>query len=290
MAKKKLETVVDDIYHVVGKLGNGEELNITEKQFKSFGKFMEHALRDWATPREAQRPTLRMSNIGRPTRQLWFDMNSERTPSGLPAPTMIKFLYGHILERLVLFLVEIAGHKVTDEQKEITVGGITGHMDCKIDGQVVDIKSASGFGFQKFRNGTLAEQDSFGYMSQLAGYEAAEGLDSGGFLVINKETGELCLFLPEDLDKPNIETKIKKVKSAIKRTTPPEFCYEPIADGASGNFKLPRECTYCNHKFECHQDANDGKGLRVFEYARGPVYLTKVERVPNVVEITKESK
>jgi len=289
MAKKKLETVVDDIYHVVGKLGNGEELNITEKQFKSFGKFMEHALRDWATPREAQRPTLRMSNIGRPTRQLWFDMNSERTPSGLPAPTMIKFLYGHILERLVLFLVEIAGHKVTDEQKEITVGGITGHMDCKIDGQVVDIKSASGFGFQKFRNGTLAEQDSFGYMSQLAGYEAAEGLDSGGFLVINKETGELCLFLPEDLDKPNIETKIKKVKSAIKRTTPPEFCYEPIADGASGNFKLPRECTYCNHKFECHKDANDGKGLRVFEYARGPVYLTKVERVPNVVEITKES-
>ena len=68
---------------------------------------------------------------------------------------MIKFLYGHIPERVVLFLTELAGHKVTDEQKEVKVGGILGHMDCKIDGEVIDIKSASGYVFQSLRTALL---------------------------------------------------------------------------------------------------------------------------------------
>ena len=200
---------------------------------------------------------------------------------------MIKFLYGHILERVVLFLTELAGHEVTDEQKEIKVSGILGHMDCKIDGEVIDIKSASGFAFQKFANGTLAESDAFGYMAQLSGYEHAEGTNKGGFVAINKENGELALFRPEELDKVNIETKIRTVKKIIKSDSPPELCYQPIADGASGNMKLPRECGWCPHKFECHKDSNDGKGLRVFQYAKGLTYLTKVEKLPKVEEITE---
>lgn len=287
MSKKNLDTLIDDIYKVVGELGQGKALDISDEQYESFGKFMEHALRDWSTPRAKQRPTIRMSNVGKPLRQLWFDMNSEKEPTGVPAATMIKFLYGHILERLVLFLVEIAGHKVTDEQKEIKINGVMGHMDCKIDGQVIDIKSASGFAFQKFKNGTLAEQDAFGYMAQLAGYEHAEASDQGGFLAINKETGELCLYIPEDLDKPNIDSKIKKVKSTIQQETPPDFCYPPIPEGTSGNYKIARECTWCSHKFECHKGANDGKGLRVFDYAKGPAYLTKVVKIPQVIEITE---
>ena len=84
-------------------------------------------------------------------------------------------------------------------------------MDCTIDGEVVDIKTASGYSFRKFQEGTLGEQDSFGYLSQLAGYEHAEKTNQGGFLVMNKETGELTLFRPDDLDKPNIKYKIDKV-------------------------------------------------------------------------------
>ena len=45
-------------------------------------------------------------------------------------------------------------------------------------------------------------------------------------------------------------------------------------------------CVYCSHKFECHKDANEGKGLRVFKYARGPEYLTTVVSPPKVEEIT----
>ena len=42
----------------------------------------------------------------------------------------------------------------------------------------------------------------------------------------------------------------------------------------------------CNHKFICNKDTNDGEGLRVFKYARGPEYLTTVVSVPKVEEIT----
>jgi hypothetical protein len=286
MKNKNIDTVVQDIYDKVEILGRGEPIDVSEEDLDKFAEFMKQALKDWLTPRANKKPTLRMSNIGRPSRQLWFDMNSERKQVGIKAPTMIKFLYGHILERVVLFLTELAGHEVTDEQKEVKVSGILGHMDCKIDGEVIDIKSASGYAFQKFKNGTLAEDDVFGYMAQLAGYEQAEKSTGGGFLAINKENGELALFKPEELDKPNITAKIKKVKSEIKDSTPPDFCYQPIPDGASGNMKLPRMCGYCPHKFECHKDANDGKGLRVFEYSKGLTYLTTTVKEPKVNEIT----
>ena len=140
---------------------------------------MRQALKDWLTPRANQKPTLRMSNIGRPQRQLWFDMKRDSYGGGVSPPTMIKFLYGHILERVVLFLTELAGHEVTDEQKEIKVSGILGHMDCKIDDEVVDIKSASNFSFRKFKNSTIENDDPFGYVEQVSGYVQAEGKDKG---------------------------------------------------------------------------------------------------------------
>jgi hypothetical protein len=125
-------------------------------------------------------------------------------------------------------------------------------------------------------------------MAQLAGYEEAEGTDQGGFLAINKETGELWFFRPDELDKPDIKSKIKRLKATLKKPEPPELCYQPIADGAQGNFKLPRECTWCPHKVECHSESNHGQGLRIFDYARGPVFFTDVVTEPRVREITHE--
>ena len=160
-------------------------------------------------------------------------------------------------------------------------------MDCVIDGEVVDIKTASGFAFKKFRDGTLAEDDAFGYMAQLAGYEQAEGTKNGGFLALNKESGELAMFKPDNFDKPNIKKKITDIKKAIKLPNPPDKCYDDEPDGKSGNMKLARGCVYCRHKFECHSDANDGKGLRVFKYSTGYRYLTQVPKPPNVIEVTQ---
>ena len=282
---KTLATLVQDIYEVIEVLKNDEVIDIPEDMYEQFGRDMEDALRHWATPVQRPKNGLRMSNIGRPLRRLWYDLNTDQEKEQINAPTFIKFLYGHLLEVLLLFFVRLAGHVVQSEQKEITVSGIKGHMDSVIDGEVIDVKTASGYAFKKFKDGTLAQNDSFGYLSQLAGYEAAEQTNNGGFLVMNKETGELTVFIPDDLEKPNITYRIKEVKQAMKKENPPDYCYSPIPDGVSGNMKLPRDCTWCPHKFECHKDANDGQGLRTFAYAKGRVYLTKVEKLPNVQEI-----
>ncbi len=286
MSQKPLNTVVPDIYKMLESVSQGEPLPITEEALDETMASMKEAIMHWATPRKRDTDfTLRMSNVGKPQRQLWFEKRDTDINSEVDGPTQIKFLYGHVLEELVLMLVRMAGHEVTDEQKEVTVNGIVGHMDCKINGQVVDVKSASRFAFQKFKNGTLNSDDPFGYLGQLAGYEKAEGTDGGGFLVINKENGELCLFEPDDLDKPNIETTINTLRDNLELDKPPELCYTPLPDGKKGNMKLPKGCSWCKYKHECHKDANDGVGLRTFKYSTGYAYLTKVVAEPKVEEV-----
>ena len=284
---KTLDTLVEDIYNKIGVLADGEHIDLDPETIDQFGESMKEILYKWSHPEPRGAATLRMSNIGRKSRQLWYDMKTEGTPERMPPSLFIKFLYGHLLEEIVIFLIKLSGHTVTDEQKEIKVSGIKGHMDCVIDGEVVDIKTASGYAFKKFRDGTLAENDMFGYMAQLAGYEEAQGTSNGGFLALNKESGELALYRPDNFDKPNIKNKITNIKKAVKLATPPDRCYSPIPDGKSGNMQLPKECVYCRHKFECHKDANEGKGLRVFKYSNGNRYLTQTPKAPNVIEVTQ---
>lgn len=282
---KSLDTLVSDIYSELEGLSRGEALDIPEEELDRTLAGIKECILHWSQPSERNKNfTLRMSNVGRAPRQLWFEKNSEIINAPSPS-TQIKFLYGHLLEEIVLMLARISGHVVTDEQKEAELNGITGHMDCKIDGEVVDIKTASKFAFKKFQNGTLADEDNFGYLSQLACYEASEGTENGGFLVLNKESGELCLYRPDDMEKPNIKETIDDIISTVNSNDIPDKCFEPIPDGKKGNMKLPKQCNWCSYKFECHKDANDGEGLRAFKYSNGVVYLTHVESEPNVEEI-----
>ena len=277
---KKIENLVSDIYSVLSPLTKGEALDISDKDIDDFGEAIKDVVRHWATPKSRDSNTLRMSNIGKPGRQLWYDLKYKKEESSFEDSYLpIKFLYGHLLEEVLLFLVKMSGHKVEDEQKEVEVKGVKGHIDCKIDGEVIDIKTASGFAFNKFRNGTLREDDPFGYMAQLAGYEEAEGTTNGGFLVINKESGELTLYQPEELDKPYAPKIIEDIKESLNNNEPPEVCYDPIPEGKSGNMKLPKNCVYCNHKFKCYPD------LRVFKYSKGLVYFTEIVNEPKVEEV-----
>ena len=282
----KLNTLVPDIYKHLEGLSDGTPLPLTEEEIDKTLVGMREALVSWATPRERDTNfTVRMSNVGKPSRQLWYEKRDPQGRGGIDGATQIKFLYGHLLEEVVLMLVRMAGHKVTDEQKEVTVDGIVGHMDCKINGEVVDVKTASRFAFNKFKDGRLVEDDPFGYLGQLAGYEAAEGTDNGGFLVLNKESGELCMYVPDDMDKPNIRTSISKLLPALELGTPPELCYTPIPDGKKGNMKLPKGCNWCKYKYECYKDSNDGEGLRTFKYSNGLTHLTEVVVEPKVEEL-----
>ena len=101
---------------------------------------------------------------------------------------------------------------------------------------------------------------------------------------MNKESGELCMYVPDDLDKPNIKSTINTLIPSLDLDTPPSFCYDPIPDGKKGNMKLAKGCSWCKYKHDCFKDSNDGQGLRTFKYSNGLTYLTKVVVEPKVEE------
>ena len=285
---KKLDTLIDDMNGILSGISSGEAPEVKEEQIDKFLNNTKLALLDWLQPRKSSGKGLRMSVIGRPARQLWYDNHTERKQEIHDPSTQLKFLYGHVLEHLLLFLVEVSGHTVTAQQKKVKVEDVNGHMDCKIDGEVVDVKSASAMSFKKFKNGTLYEDDPFGYIAQLAGYEHNEGTTNGGLLAVNKSSGEIALFRPDELMKPNAKDLINNLKEKLTQNEPPEKCYQPIPHDKTGNLKLPVGCVYCSHKFICHADSNDGNGLRVFKYANSNVFMTKVISQPKVEEITSQ--
>ncbi len=255
---------------------------------EEFGKALAEKVAERLKEDRSGPGTLRMSNLGKPDRQLWYtvhraDMGEELTPS-----TKIKFLFGDILELMCLFLAEEAGHEVTHKQEKVTVDGINGSCDAVIDGVLVDVKSASKYAFEKFRKGTLQDDDPFGYMEQLSGYSAGLGGLAGAFLAIGKELGHLTLLqIPkENLDAINIRARIGHLKGVVDSKEMPERCYDPVPMGESGNLKLGTNCSYCAFKKDCWKDANGGVGLRTFSYSGGPVHLVEVAKEPNVLEIT----
>jgi hypothetical protein len=186
----------------------------------------------------------------------------------------------------VLFRSLEAGHTVEFEQKQVELDGVKGSIDCKIDGVLVDIKSASFRSFEKFAKGTLFEDDPFGYIAQISGYAQALGEKSAAFLAMNKENGKLTLLKIDQMELRNVRPLIENLRSVISSSTPPERCYPDALDGASGNRKLQGGCLFCPYKFECWADSNRGKGLQAYEYANGIRYLTNVSKEPLVENIT----
>ena len=273
----KIENLVEDIYSTLE-----NEHTISEENLSSFLTGIEKSVRDHIENKRdfTTNPKLRMSSIGKPLRRLWMELNHPKKDMPPKGSTIIKFMYGSILEELLILLTKEAGHSVTDEQKEVKLNGITGHMDCKIDGEIVDVKSTSDFAFRKFKFGTLENDDPFGYIGQISGYAMAEGKNNGYFLAINKVTGEITLLEIDDFGIINADKRISQIRKAVDDTNPPSLCYSPVPDGKSGNMRLNRNCVYCPFKSECWKD------LRVFKYKDSLRYLSTVVKEPNVPEVT----
>lgn len=289
---KTLDTLIDDIYalfdpnkhHVPNSynlylLKEGVEKAVTKYLFET---------------EQSDGNVLRMSSIGRPARQLWYENfynkraieRNLRTNSKFTPARLFSFLYGAVIEELLLFLVREAGHTVELTQHKVELNGIKGSIDCKIDGVLVDVKSASFRSFEKFSKGTLTSDDPFGYISQISGYAKALGEDKAAFFAMNKENGELALMELDSIELRNVVPIIEELKVALEQSTPPARCYDDVADGASGNRKLAMGCTWCPYKWECWKDSNRGRGLQAYEYANGLRYLTHVSKEPLVENVT----
>ena len=174
---KTIETLVEDIYDLFNLTPIDMDEAEVDKHIDTFGDMLKVHLKSFLYEEPRDRGNLRLSAIGKPDRKLWYDVNKKLTPETLPPSTRIKFLYGYILEELLLLCATVAGHDVTDQQKEVTLEGVVGHQDSIIDGVLVDVKSASGMGFDKFKYNRLTEDDPFGYVAQVSAYATANGLD-----------------------------------------------------------------------------------------------------------------
>jgi hypothetical protein len=282
---KKINTLVDDIYDLFTLKPINKPVQEVDSLIDNFGNMLKLHVKDFLYERPSSSSGLRLSGIGKPNRQVWYEINSETTEENLPPSLRIRFLYGYILEELLLLFAKIAEHKVEAQQKEVKLEGVLGHQDAIIDNVLVDCKSASGRSFEKFKKNTLVSDDPFGYIAQISAYAEANGLDEAAFLVIDKSTGEICLTPIHQMEMINATRRIKELKTLIKTKTPPAKCYSDIEDGKSGNRKLAIGCVYCKFKEKCWSESNEGKGLRVFKYSNGNRYLTQVVKTPDVQEV-----
>ena len=279
--KQKINTLIPDIHKL---LTDGKE-GFSERNIQEFFQALRTDIEEFLSPdTRGNKGRLSMSSIGKHDRQLWYafhDKKKRTTPSQLK----LKFFFGNLVESFLLFLAQEAGHKVTDRQKEVVIDSIKGHIDAKIDGVVVDVKSASDFGFKKFKENTLFVDDPFGYVGQLSAYVQAEGGDSGYFLAYNKNTAEMSLLELDELTMIDAQERIATLKEVVKQKDLPERCYTDTPYLKSGNRTINTNCTFCDYKHECWADANDGEGLRVFDYKPHPKYFSHVVREPGVDEL-----
>tara|TARA_R110002167_G_scaffold41660_2_gene127247 strand:- start:50 stop:913 length:864 start_codon:yes stop_codon:yes gene_type:complete len=280
---KNINTLVDDLYSVI----KGEGGWTKAISFNMSDSISEAANNRFSKPQEP-RGYLSLSSIGTPCkRKLWYKVNKSGEGEGLEANTLLKFFYGDIIEELILSMVEAAGHDVQGQQDRLDVHGIKGHRDAVIDGMTVDVKSCSSYAFKKFKEGTLRNDDPFGYISQLSSYVYAGKDDplvtnktEGAFLAIDKQNGHICLDVYDFTE--DLKTKEEEMKAAIDMVAGdiPLDRVKPVPQSkTSPNMKLALQCSYCEYKQMCWPD------LRTFVYSHGPLFLTHVESEPKVTEI-----
>jgi hypothetical protein len=121
---KNIYTLVKDIYDLVETKEVPEGVDI-EECIEAFGEGVKRLMRHEFTQKRDDSRKLRMSNIGRSDRFLWNVWNDVEKMDDMQGHTYVKFLYGHLIEEMLLFLTRAAGHEVTDEQKKCEVNGIS---------------------------------------------------------------------------------------------------------------------------------------------------------------------
>lgn len=170
---------------------------------QDMSKAMQHV---YGGVNEVEDNWLRMSSLGKPiVLQLLKkpSITEELLSLGLylqdlPSPrTAYTFLLGHFFEAWVKFQLTSHGYNISipddGKQHEISYNGIKGHLDIVLDSGFIEVKTMSPTYFDKF----LKEQDdSRGYLTQMALYQAASG-KNGVWVCLNKATGEVVMVTPK---------------------------------------------------------------------------------------------
>lgn len=235
---------------------------MSEETVQQIGKdVMDAVRRQFGGGNKRDEFRLRMSNIGRPTCQLWFEKN--KPEKALPKPTtfVMNMLLGDIVEAAFKGIITEAGVQYEDEDNyvelELDNAKVKGSYDLVIDGAVDDVKSASDWSYRnKFESyQTLKASDPFGYVGQLAGYAKASGKKAGGWWVVNKANGNIKYIAADGLD---MDEELTKLNDTVATVESNEFerCFDPVPETfrgkATGSRVLNDNCKFCDYRFECY--------------------------------------
>ena len=192
---------------------------------------------------------------------------SNAKPEGQPYNGKMRNAFGDLIEALAVTIIKASGIKVDSTQKSVSYNmdksKIDGTYDIEIGNNIYDIKSASPYAFEhKFGDeggfNSIVEDDSFGYLSQGYLYSESESKKFGGWIVINKSTGEwLVTETPtEDEKYKNIAINLAKENlNALDEGKPFRRCFSDIEETfrkiPTGNKVLGIVCSFCPYKFPC---------------------------------------
>ena len=207
---------------------------------------------------------LRMSNIGRPKCQLWFEKNDPEGKEPFPPHFLMNMILGDIVEAVFKGLLTAADVSFKDNDKVVLKlpngQEIKGEYDMEMDGRIDDVKSASWYSYNnKFESiEDMQKSDGFGYVSQLVGYSEGAGKDVGGWWVINKNSGEFKYVDASGVDKEKVLKDIQNTVDYIDNDEPFERCFQPVPETyrkvPSGNIVLNDGCNFCQFKHKCFPD------------------------------------
>ncbi len=208
---------------------------------------------------------LRMSNVGRPSCQLWFEKNMPEKSDPLPTTFVMNMMLGDIVEAVFKGLMKEAKIKFEDSDKvylNVADEKVSGTYDLVLDDAVDDIKSASDWSYRnKFESfDTLSADDAFGYVGQLAGYAKALGKKAGGWWVVNKANGSFKYVPAENID---VDNEVKKLEENVKVVKSNVFkrCYESEEETfrgkPTGNRVLGKTCSFCRYKHSCWENLQE---------------------------------
>jgi len=234
----------------------------SEETAKRIGEEVAEAvIRQFGSGKSRKEFRLRMSNIGRPTCQLWFEKNKPESALPKPSTFVMNMMIGDIVEAIFKGLLKEAKVDFDDtDQVTLDVGDsngtrVSGSYDLIMGGAVDDIKSASDWSYRnKFESyAALKKSDPFGYVGQLAGYAQASDKRAGGWWVVNKANGNFK-YVPAAID---MRKELTKLKETVEKVNENKFerCFEAVPETyrgkPSGNMVLNDNCRFCDYRFEC---------------------------------------
>ena len=243
---------------------NKASVPISSTIINEFGELCKDAFKKHFTEERDKKFKPRMSSIGKPLCQLQME-KSGAEPETPSYQSKMKFLFGDLIEALAITILKSSGVKIDEFQKKVShkfgKDKINGTYDAKILGKIWDIKSASPYSFKyKFAEGfdAILKDDIFGYVSQGYLYSKAEDVDFGGWIAIDKSSGEWAVVetpINDEKHSKDLLDKAERNVKALNNNEPFKREYEDIEETfngkLTGNRVLGKECSFCSYKKAC---------------------------------------